>query len=102
MPPPVSTPEQREAARVKAAEVRQARVAIANQMRAGEINLHDIFENAGDPVYGKLRIKMVLGWYPGLGPVKIRELLETLDIDEKKYIRAFSEKQKAAILSRVV
>ena len=102
MPTPISTPEQRDAAREKANEVRRARADIREQVKKGDLTLHDIFDNAGDPVYGKMRIKVVLGWYPGLGPVKIRDLLEELDIDEKKYIRAFSEKQRAAILSRVV
>lgn len=99
--PPQSTPEQRAAAMAKAAEVREARAEIRVKVKSGEMSVADIFANAGDPVYGKIRIKVLLGWVPGLGPVQVRKILETIDVDEKKYVRAFSERQREALLGQV-
>lgn len=99
--PPQSTPEQRDAARAKANEVRQARAEIRERIKKGELSIADVFNNAGDPTYGKIRIKVLLGWVPGLGPVQVRKILEELDLDEKKYVRAFSERQRDALLSQV-
>ena len=100
--PPESTPEQRAAALAKAAEVREARKEITRAIKAEEMTLRDVFAQAGDPIYGKLRIKQVLSWIPGLGPVKVREILEDIDLDEKKYIRAVPERKRDALLEKVI
>ncbi len=99
--PPQITEEQRQAALIKAAEVRKQRANIKVQLKKGDLSLATLLERAGEDLVGKMRVKHVIESIPGYGKVKALELMEQVGIDETRRIGGLGAKQKAELLGRV-
>lgn len=98
MPLPVLTPEQREQALLRAAEVRKARAELKGRLKAGTITLPDVLaEAADDDVIGKTKVSALLESMPGVGKVRAKQIMERLGIGQSRRVRGLGSSQRQAL-----
>lgn len=99
--PPQLTPEQRRAALEKAAQARQKRAEVKEQLKSGRLTLAELFVQAdADEMVGKLKVVSMLESLPGVGKVRARRLMQELDISESRRLRGLGDNQRQRLLDR--
>jgi len=99
--PPQLTPEQRRAALDKAAQARQKRAEVKEQLKSGRLTLAQLFEQGdADEMVGKLKVVSMLESLPGVGKVRARRLMQELDISESRRLRGLGDHQRQRLLDR--
>jgi hypothetical protein len=97
--PPVLSPEQRQAALEKAAQVRRARAEIKERLKMGSLSLADALKQAeNDDTVGKLKVLAALEALPGVGKVKARRVMEDIGIADTRRLRGLGKEQRAKLL----
>jgi hypothetical protein len=97
--PPALTAEQRQAALEKAAKVRRERAEVKEKLKLGTMSLGELLEKAdGDETVGKMKVLSVLESLPGLGKVKARRLMDSVNISESRRLQGLGAKQRADLL----
>lgn len=97
--PPALTPEQRQAALAKAAQVRRERAEVKSKLKLGSLSLSELLETAdANETVGKMKVLSVLESLPGLGKVKARRLMETVGISESRRLQGLGANQRDALL----
>ncbi len=97
--PPSLSPEQRQAALLKAAEARRTRAELKEKLKMGSVNLKELFaQSEGDDIVGKMKVLAVLESLPGVGKVKARRTMEEIGISETRRVRGLGEQQRARLL----
>ena len=95
---PPLTPEQRAAAREKAAAARRARAALKVRLKTSGTTLTDVLNDGDtDDVIGKMKVVAVLESMPGVGKVKAQKIMESLDISPSRRVRGLGAKQREAL-----
>ena len=98
-PPPLSA-EAREAALAKAAEARQVRAELKQQLKDGELVFADVLERAAaDEFVAKTKVLTILEALPGVGKVKARRTMERIGIAESRRVQGLGENQRRALLA---
>ncbi len=96
---PPLTPEQRQAALVKAAASRRERAEMKNRLTHSGASLEDVVTEAKhNEVIGKMRVSELLQSMPGIGKVRARQVMEKLKISETRRVRGLGAKQVAALV----
>jgi hypothetical protein len=96
--PPVLSPEQRQAALEKAAQVRRARAEIKERLKMGSLSLADALKQAeNDDTVGKLKVLAALEALPGVGKVKARRVMEDIGIADTRRLRGLGKEQRAKL-----
>ena len=99
MPLPSLSPEQRQAALEKAAEIRKARAELKDQLKSGKTSLASVLDRAErDDVVGKLKVSAVLQAMPGIGKIRAQQIMERLKIADSRRLRGLGEQQRKALL----
>ena len=99
MPLPSLSPEQRQAALEKAAEIRKARAELKDQLKSGKTTLASVLDRAErDDVVGKLKVSAVLQAMPGIGKIRAQHIIEKLKIADSRRLRGLGEQQRKALL----
>jgi hypothetical protein len=98
--PPQLTPEQRQAALVKAAEARAARADIKARLKMGSMTLSEALES-DDIKVAKLKVVSMLESLPGVGKVKARRVMEDVGIADNRRVQGLGTQQRAALLSQL-
>lgn len=99
--PPQLTAEQRRAALEKAAQARQKRAEVKEQLKAGQLTLAELFaQGDADEMLGKLKVVSMLESLPGVGKVRARRLMEELEISESRRLRGLGGNQRRRLLDR--
>jgi len=102
MPLPEQTPEQRAAALAKAAEARKVRAEIKQLLKSGSITLSEVLNRSGDDAFiAGLKVESVLESMPGLGKIKAKRLMESLDIASNRRLRGLGDRQRQALLAEL-
>lgn len=97
--PPSLSPEQRQAALAKAAEVRRERAELKDHLKSGRMSLKDLLSKAdSDETAGKMKVLSALEALPGTGKVKARRLMEQVGISESRRLKGLGAKQREALL----
>jgi len=97
--PPQLTPEQRQAALVKAAEARRIRSDIKSRLKMGTMTLPELLEQAdGDITVAKIKVLAVLESLPGVGKVTARRTMEQIGIAESRRLSGLGPQQRKALL----
>ena len=91
------TPEQRQAALAKAAEVRRARKEMLDAVAAGTLSLAEVFDR-DDDVAKRTKVKRLLMALPGVGKVCCQSLMEVAGIPENRRVGGLGKNQKAQLL----
>ena len=99
MPLPSLSPEQRQAALEKAAEIRKARAELKDELKSGKTTLASVLDRAEhDDVVGKLKVSAVLQAMPGIGKIRAQQIMEKLKIADSRRLRGLGEQQRKALL----
>lgn len=93
---PTLTPEQREQALARAAEVRKARSAALAELKNGTIALAD-FLVTDDEVLKRTKVKQVVMALPGVGKVRAAHLMEQARIPDTRRVGGIGPVQRAAL-----
>lgn len=97
---PNLTPEQRQAALAKAAEARQARTRLLNDIKAGKETIPTVLARAKeDAVVGKTKVAQLIRALPGYGPAKVNAILDEAGIPAERRAAGLGDRQRAALLS---
>jgi hypothetical protein len=97
--PPALTPEQRQAALVKAAEARRARAELKEKLKMGSITLSELLARAEENDHiGKMKVLAVIEALPGVGKVKARRTMDEIGIADTRRVRGLGEQQRKALL----
>lgn len=95
---PLLTPEQRAAALDKAAAARRERAAVKNRLKHSGASLSEVLkEGQGNDVIGRMKVSAVLESLPGVGKVRARRIMESLEISESRRVRGLGTNQLAAL-----
>lgn len=96
---PTLTPEQRAEALAKAAEARKARSELLASIKAGTTTIDKVLAKAKeDKTIGKTKVKQLLMAVPGLGTVKVNNILEKAGIDETRRAAGLGDRQRSALI----
>lgn len=99
MPFPPMTPEKRAEALAKAAKARTERSEIKGRLKAGRVSLAEVLADSKNDIVGKMKVTDLLAAMPGLGKVRVQQLMERLDIDQKRRVRGLGDRQRKALLA---
>ncbi len=95
---PPLTPEQRQAALLKAAAARRERAEVKNRLKNSGASISDVIdEGRTNEVIAKMRVVDLLQSLPGLGKVRARQVMGRLGIAESRRVRGLGTKQVAAL-----
>ncbi len=95
---PNLTPEQRQAALVKAAESRRERAEVKNRLKNSGASIAEVIRDGQtNEVIGKMRVIDLLQSMPGLGKVRAKQMMDRLSIAESRRVRGLGVKQVAAL-----
>ena len=95
---PTLTPEQRADALLKAAAARVKRSEVKTRLKRGTVTLSDVIKDDGtDPVVAKMPVSALLRALPGVGEVRVKEIMERLGIAEGRRVRGLGHQQRAAL-----
>lgn len=99
--PPTLTPEQRQAALVKAAAARRQRAEVKEKLKMGSLGLKELFDLGDrDETLAKLKVVSILESLPGVGKVRARKIMEELEISESRRLRGLGTNQRDKLLER--
>ncbi len=95
---PPLTPEQRTAALEKAAAARRERAAVKTRLKHSGASLNEVLkEGQANDVIGRMKVSAVLESLPGVGKVRARKIMESLEISESRRVRGLGTNQLAAL-----
>jgi hypothetical protein len=94
---PNLTPEERQAALVKAAQARRDRAELLAAVKSGQTSLAEVFDRADD-LAKRTRVVQVLRAVPGYGPAKVAALMAVCGVDEKRRVGGLGEQQRRTLL----
>ncbi len=90
---PTLTPEQRQAALVKASEARKARSELLAALKAGAITMTEVLAREDD-VAKKTKVATAVKALPGYGPAKAAAVLAQAGIPDTRRIGGLGEQQR--------
>src|SRR5438270_7518926 len=100
--PPALSPDQRQAALLKAAAARRQRAELKEKLKMSSITLAELLEQGErDEVVGKMKVLAVLESLPGLGKVKARRTMEECEISETRRLQGLGTNQRQRLLDRL-
>lgn len=96
---PILTPEQRQAALVKAAQARQLRAEVKNRLKHSGATLSEVItESRVNEIIAKLRVIDLLQSMPGVGKVRAKEIMSRIGIADSRRLRGLGANQISALL----
>lgn len=94
---PELTSEQRAAALARAGEVRKERAEVLKQLKSGGTTVTEIFEQADNPVYGRITAKAIIMHLPGVGAAKATKFFDATGINPKRRVAGLGSRQRKTI-----
>jgi hypothetical protein len=100
MPAPKMTDEQRAAALARAGEARRVRAEIKQLLKTGTLTIEEVFARSDeDDLVAGIKVGSVVVSMPHMGKIKAIRLLEDLEIDGGKRLRALGPRQREKLLA---
>ncbi|WP_030909252.1 integration host factor, actinobacterial type [Streptosporangium amethystogenes] len=97
---PKLTPEQRQAALVKAAETRTARAKLLTEVKNGALSLEQLLGREDD-IAKRIKVSQALRALPGVGTVKAAQLMAQADVDEARRLGGLGAQQRRKLIEAV-
>ncbi len=95
---PALTAEDREAALLRAAEVRKARSEVKKLLKQGTVTLPAVLKDAAtDDAIAKMKVSALLEAVPGVGKVRRVQIMDRLGIAENRRVRGLGANQRQAL-----
>ena len=98
---PKLSKKDRTAALKKSQEIRSQRMEVRKELKAGNLALATVLEEAENEVYAKMRVKYLLESLPQVGKITAAKIMEEIGIDESRRVQGLGARQKAELLARL-
>ncbi len=85
----------------KAAEARQKRAQLRQDLKAGKKSAAQVLNSTGDPIVARMKVRSLLESLPGFGKAKAAKMMEDLDISPTRRVQGLGTKQKEQLLSKI-
>lgn len=94
------TPEQIQEALGAAQEARKLRSVLMRDIRAGKVDLQDIFNGSysDNPVAQNMPVRTLLKNLRGVGPARANKIINSMDIIEGRRVRGLGVRQRRELL----
>lgn len=93
--------EDRKRALAKAAEARQKRAALRQQIKKGELDFAAVMRKADDPTVARMKVSTLLESLPGFGKAKAQKIMAELQISESRRVQGLGARQREALMERL-
>jgi DNA uptake protein ComE-like DNA-binding protein len=91
----------RKVALQKAAEARQKRAALRQQIKSGQMSFADVMKKSDDPIVARMKVSTLLESLPGFGKAKAAKIMSELEISESRRIQGLGARQKQQLMERL-
>jgi DNA uptake protein ComE-like DNA-binding protein len=91
----------RKVALQKAAEARQKRAELRQQIKAGKVSFADVMKKADDPIVARMKVSTLLESLPGFGKAKAAKIMDELEISESRRVQGLGARQKQQLMERL-
>ena len=98
---PNLSPEDRKAALQKAANARQARAELRQQIKGGALSFAEVMSKADDPIVARMKVETLLESLPGFGKAKASKMMEELQISESRRVQGLGARQREMLMARL-
>ncbi len=91
----------RKAALKKAAEARQKRAALRQEIKAGTITFAAVMKKSDDPIVARMKVSTLLESLPGFGKAKAAKVMDELEISESRRVQGLGARQREMLMKRL-
>lgn len=91
----------RKAALKKAAEARQKRAALRNDIKSGKLSFAAVMKKAEDPIVARMKVSTLLESLPGHGKAKAAKIMTDLEISESRRVQGLGARQREMLMERL-
>lgn len=91
----------RKVALQKAAEARQKRAELRQQIKNGKMSFADVMKKADDPIVARMKVSTLLESLPGFGKAKAAKIMSELGISESRRVQGLGARQKQQLMERL-
>jgi DNA uptake protein ComE-like DNA-binding protein len=98
---PNLSPEDRKKALEKAAQARQARADLRQQIKSGKLTFAAVMKKADDPVVARMKVSTLLESLPGFGKAKAAKIMSELEISESRRVQGLGARQREQLMRRL-
>ncbi len=85
----------------KAAEARQKRAELRQQIKTGKMSFADVMKKADDPIVARMKVSTLLESLPGFGKAKAAKIMSELGISESRRVQGLGARQKQQLMERL-
>jgi hypothetical protein len=93
--------EDRKRALQKAAEARQKRADLRQQIKSGKMTFADVMKKSDDPIIARMKVSTLLESLPGFGKAKAAKIMSELGISESRRVQGLGARQKQQLMERL-
>lgn len=91
----------RKAALKKAAEARQKRAALRQEIKSGKVDFATVMKRSEDPIIARMKVATLLESLPGFGKAKAAKIMEELEISESRRVQGLGTRQLEMLMQRL-
>jgi hypothetical protein len=91
----------RKAALKKAAEARQKRAKLREEIKAGKMSFAAVMKKADDPIVARMKVSTLLESLPGYGKAKAARIMKDLEISDSRRVQGLGARQRAMLMERL-
>lgn len=91
----------RKAALKKAAEARQKRAALRQEIKSGKVDFAGVMKMSDDPIVARMKVSTLLESLPGFGKAKAARIMDELEISESRRVQGLGARQLEMLMQRL-
>ncbi|PKQ21361.1 MAG: integration host factor [Actinobacteria bacterium HGW-Actinobacteria-6] len=91
----------RKAALKKAAEARQKRAALRQEIKSGKVDFTAVMKRSDDPIVARMKVSTLLESLPGFGKAKAAKIMDELEISESRRVQGLGARQLEMLMQRL-
>lgn len=91
----------RKAALKKAAEARQKRAQLRQDIKSGKLTFAAVMKKADDPIVARMKVSTLLESLPGFGKAKAAKVMEDLEISDSRRVQGLGARQREMLMDRL-
>lgn len=91
----------RKAALKKAAEARQKRAQLRQDIKSGKMSFAAVIKKADDPIVARMKVTALLESLPGYGKAKAARIMKELEISDSRRVQGLGARQRGMLMERL-
>jgi DNA uptake protein ComE-like DNA-binding protein len=98
---PHLTEADRKKALEKAAQARQERAQLRQEIKSGAKSFAAVMADSGDPVVARMKVSTLLESLPGFGKAKAAKIMDELQISPSRRVQGLGARQRELLMQRL-